>query len=637
MSCLRIHLWREWRQHRRSLGLLVLFNVLLLGLALLGIPKGRVFYPEVVFLGAFTSLGMAALVVGADLFPSERNQGTETFLHRLPGGLASAFWAKLSFLGLLSVGSLVVGASLGLGLCFLRGDASVLGALHDQAHLQYALFALLLSSAAVLCIFAVSSWLKSASLGLPAAALFLLCVGLPGWVMQRRVHGGFVEHALVWWTLCLFLLGAVACAYVSFVIGIRRARWRPLWTSLSVLMASLAFAPSWVWAGQNYLDRNRSQLSVRNVKVGERQRFAFINLQRRPVHHWADTQVWSSTAVRLDLQSGRAQLAGRLDDSQWSGGQEWGWLGPISRKAGWPMVLLQNGLYFEKGSLVAVNPQRSIAFDAQSGEPLEGGTDVLRREALDRFGVPAEILRESEFLYLSSMGTGFGLECSEPGVSSDLLWDPATGLIVNHAALKAGQDSAAPGPYRRKYENVFVQPGRWLAKTPAGAYEWLDPVTQAAEPVPSMGKGFELEAQFDDGSLLHRKEHRLHRLWPSSGREQECRLIGFEGIDLERASWHKGYSLLSSQAKSVFTLRLNGELPLQGLALFDPWDTSLRLLHMAPLHGNGCFSIQATGDGYALLQEGAGRLHWFDPEQGELRLLFDVERSGLDLNPKGDL
>jgi len=117
VSAFRVHLWKEWREHR----LVLLVLALLVPATVLGVAPfvATHAYKDTTTALVCVLLGALAMTmtVGGELFA--REEGVRlAFLERMPGGLALAFRAKIAFFSgaLLALESMCVIAALGAGL-----------------------------------------------------------------------------------------------------------------------------------------------------------------------------------------------------------------------------------------------------------------------------------------------------------------------------------------------------------------------------------------------------------------------------------------------------------------------------------------------------------------------------------------
>jgi hypothetical protein len=126
VSTFRLHLWREWREHRATLLFLTLALPLLSGLAALRLPRRFVGDPWMAcaMIAVFVVVFLAA--VGGELLGRERRGPGLRWLERLPGGLGQAFAAKLSLHLVTSVIAGLLGFAAAQGLAWLRGRGDFL-------------------------------------------------------------------------------------------------------------------------------------------------------------------------------------------------------------------------------------------------------------------------------------------------------------------------------------------------------------------------------------------------------------------------------------------------------------------------------------------------------------------------------
>src|SRR5262245_28027647 len=108
MQALRLHVWREWREHRFAL--LALAAALPVCTSLLSMTLGRGSLGDLFRLGVTLAfMAVFLVVVGGELLGGERRSGGSTWLERQPAGLVTAFRAKLVFFLVSIVGAAAVG------------------------------------------------------------------------------------------------------------------------------------------------------------------------------------------------------------------------------------------------------------------------------------------------------------------------------------------------------------------------------------------------------------------------------------------------------------------------------------------------------------------------------------------------
>jgi hypothetical protein len=308
---LTAHLWKEWREQWVLLSAIALvLTALALGFGLLAPPRLVPADAELCFAIVAVSAGFVALA--GDLVPGEQRRGQMPFLLRAPGGLRSAFVAKMLVL-LVGLAALVgVGWSLGELCQWAAGGpgrrpagTEILG----HAPVAIAWIAGGLAVAAPWA-FAVSCWLPRGASVLPATALTLALVVAPpilvGATYRVPVDTGEVVAAAL-----LLFAGGLLAAWLSFVRGLRFGR-RPATAFHGLAAAAVFVLPSWGWCAERvwawyHVDPSDRGVRLDDALLGADGRTAFVTLDRR----------WSSPrgpfyAVAVDLASGTWRQLGSV-------------------------------------------------------------------------------------------------------------------------------------------------------------------------------------------------------------------------------------------------------------------------------------------------------------------------------------
>ena len=238
MSPFLLYLWREWREQRRTLGLLALV-LPLLGLFFSHLPPRPALAEPLLQSGAALAFVVVVLVAsGGELLGAERREAGLRWLERLPAGLSTAFRAKLLFLVLTVALAAVYGLGVARALALLRGI--------EPRSLRWETWSFLAVLALALWTFACSAWALRGGVALLAATLVIGLIGHPVW---RVVHAGYGPGPGEFLALaCLLLVAALSSAWLGFVRGARRG-------GSTARVALLALAPvlpvlgaTWSWS-----------------------------------------------------------------------------------------------------------------------------------------------------------------------------------------------------------------------------------------------------------------------------------------------------------------------------------------------------------------------------------------------------
>ncbi len=268
MSILRVHLWKEWREHRIALGFLALFTSLLI-LALDLVASRRSFdRPLVLILCG----GLALLM---ELVAGESEETRTRFFERLPRGLPVAFHAKLLFLlGALSAFA-VTGMLAAWAGAWWQGRAPSV----SPDPLEASLLALTCAAVALWTL-AVSPWAPRGALAVPVAAFLLGVLAWPHWTLGsgRWYRPTGRELAFL---MTVLLAGALASAQIACVRGRTLGAGKLRIAARAIPVAALVLAPSWAWGAVRLrercsIDPASPHFAILETWIGDAGRMAFV-------------------------------------------------------------------------------------------------------------------------------------------------------------------------------------------------------------------------------------------------------------------------------------------------------------------------------------------------------------------------
>ena len=505
----RSYLWKEWREQRKTLGMLALGLLLASGMILAGLEWAE-YDPSLVYAWTTTLCVCGVmLTVGTDLFARERQAGQLHFLQRIPAGLKTAFRAKLTFFGLVLAGAAAYGLLLGVlsGLTFENGVPAVkTGVLFWQ-------FAALLLTAA-LWIFAVSTWVPSSVIATPVAVLFLLGICFPVWMVVHFTglkigHMGsawqFRFPALVIWPpLACLAVGALFAARMSFVQAAKHSRPRTFGVLFCVASGVLFFSPIYAWSGVVLSKWMNRPYRILDAYIADGGDAAFVNVERCDIYGSGKLQ--SRSAILLELDS--------LD---WS-------------RVGMAGSTAFSSLEFSRSLAAAKGPTRVVDYDRRTGDP---GQEF---DAITGFLIgPATIVSEPS---TDLQPSDFGLD-SWPGEPRVRYFD--FGSVVRFDSSSGGAESLGKWKDRvlfrtndglhllewsreLRYQIRILQSGFLFRDKDAWCR--VDPETGAFESFAPLQSWEKLLVLLSDGRLLVLGEGQLILVDPATGDRHQMTMSG---------------------------------------------------------------------------------------------------------------
>jgi len=447
VNTFRMQLWREWREHR--VALLMLLTVLpLLGCMAAWVPPRAVLADPLVQSGAALTFVVVLLVAtGGELLGLERRGPGLRWLERLPSGLNTAFLAKLLFLALTTTVVAVYGLGVERSLALLRGVTPK--AIHWEP------FSFVAGVSLVVWTFACSAWALRGGLSILAAALVLAVIGFPVW---RVSDAGYTPTTAELATLLALLVpGALLGAWLGFVRGARRGGGTLGSALFGLAPAAAVLALSAGWSGMRMAERETFDPRApgflwHTVMVTNDGRVAFVHGQNQ-ARGWK-LDAMPEYALRIDLEHGSFETLGR------------------SPKQFRRDHADERGLY-EPDELVVVleGQELPLVFDAEHGEPRAWDARRKSHGGLYRMGLGQCI---------------FDVQRSQ-----SVIRDPFRGRDYPRQRLG---DVAQKG-------QLLVRPGRWLYGNPVLSWDWFDPETNERTPTGWPEHSVPL-VLFEDGRIL---------------------------------------------------------------------------------------------------------------------------------------
>jgi hypothetical protein len=443
VNVLRLHLWKEWREHRLAL--------LAVTLTCTAMMTGAWIFraPSLPMIWGVIAVLVFLLAVGGELL-GERRSGGLAWIQRLPSGLGPAFCAKLVFF--LTMATLVAAQGYGAGwlLECLRDRRS--GGLQQDIELFVVAVAVIWG----VWTFAVSTWTLRGGLSLLAAALVVCVLGFPIW---RVLEAGYRPASSQLWALSGALASsALVGAWLGFVHGARLGRGTlssavfGLGPALPVLLVVSLWSAARL-EEREALDPLAKDFIVRWRMITDDGRTAFVAAKHER-RRWASDSM-PLHALRVDLEEGSFEPLGILG-RQFDRYRE-----------------DEHGLYHLDETVIAAEGRQPSVFDVARGEPREWDS---KKNDLGGW-----------------RPKGLGLEVFQDTRKPRAIRDPFRKRDYPVAGL--GECWYAG--------TLLVRPGRWLYSPSSSSshWLWLDPDTNERSLVdwPEHAKPLVL---FDDGRIL---------------------------------------------------------------------------------------------------------------------------------------
>ena len=486
MNVLRLHLWKEWREHRLALlAVLATCMAMMTGAWIFRAPSLPMAW------GVITVL-VFLLAVGGELL-GERRSGGLVWIQRLPSGLGTAFCAKLLFFLTTAVLVAVQGYGAGWLMECLRGRRS------DGLQQDLELFVVVVAAIWGVWTFSVSAWALRGGLSLLAAALVVCVLGFPIW---RVLEAGYRPASSQLWALSGALASsALIGAWLGFVHGARLGRGTltsavfGLGPALPVLLAVSLWSSARLEEREAF-DPLAGDFSVRWRMITDDGRTAFVVGQHER-RHWASDSM-PMHALRVDLEKGSFESLGIL-------GRQFDRYREDER-----------GLYHLDEIVIAAEGREPSVFGVARGEPREWDS---KKKDLGGW-----------------RPKGLGLEVFQDSRKPRAIRDPSRKRDYPVASLGEAWYSGT----------LFVRPGRWLYSPSSVQWLWLDPDTnqrslvdwpEHAKPLVLLDDGRILLADPEQGLRVVHPEENLSIPLDSRGIPAEHILPNVHGLRVPPQQW----------------------------------------------------------------------------------------------------
>lgn len=562
MNQFRLHLWREWREHR--LALLVLFLVLpLLGWGFARVAPRAVLGDPLVQSGAALSFVVVLLVAtGGELLGTERRGPGLQWLERLPSGLNTAFLAKLLFLAITTTVAAWYGLNVARSFALLRGV--------QPRTFRWEPFFFTAGVSLVVWTFACSVWALRGGVSVFAALLVVGAVGHP--LIDLELKGYSLSASQLEAFTWLSAVGGLSGAWLGFVRGGRLSR-PPRWSAL------LGIAPvvplllaTWSWASQRLQERDVLDPVADNFMgeceaVSEDGRYALM-IGRHHLSGWGE-EAMPNHALRVDLRHGTWELLGRFQRCQ-----------RLSREG-------EHGLF--RTSAIA------LFFADRTAQVFELETGVLRPHVAEVRGEPAWY----------ALGLGQYVKASRRDEA--VVRDPFRGRDYPLTSLRFRRDSGS---------EILVRPGRWLCRRSVGE-SWVlyDPDSQRVD---SLGWGLEtrLLALLRDGRVLIERKMDVSLVEPEAGTSRAVE------VTPSRQYIHENAGVRRQPNRGAPDLLAPGPVVLRTDTGWYVLDEDLARLRF--VGGGGGSRFVRCLDERSVITSHMGNLYRLDLESGENRWLFPL-------------
>jgi hypothetical protein len=294
------HLWKEWRDHRRTV--VAFWILLLVGTAVLSfvIPEAYLASGALSSVVLSGSMMLAVVAVCTELIPGEAKRNTIAFLARTPHGLQTAFWAKATVV-VLSIGVFA-------GSAWIVSSLFRVAALPPEIHEHLTVLSSGMTHFAVgllVCAMwslAISCWTPSGLLAIPAVGFLAFPYYL--WVREDP----HMLKVFPWQShVYLQVVAAVVVAWGSFVWGRRFGRSGLAATWRGITLTAAGSLPFWtclvVWHADFHSVDPQKSMRIRNGYLGSGGRLAFLNTKRN--------QHYPVISLIADLQTGEWRQFGK--------------------------------------------------------------------------------------------------------------------------------------------------------------------------------------------------------------------------------------------------------------------------------------------------------------------------------------
>jgi hypothetical protein len=520
VKTLRLHLWREWREHRSTLLFLALALPSLSVLAALRLPRRFAGDPWMAcgLLGTFVVVALVA--VGGELLGRERRGSGLRWLERLPGGLGLAFAAKLGLHLVTSAVAGLVGVACAQTLAWLRGRSDFLWT--NELEVTLPLVAILSAWT-----FACSAWALRSGTAILAAVLVLGLGGYPVWhVLAEGYRPGVVELSV---GTGLAVLAGLVSAALAFLLGSRRGASAGRATALGLLPMLPLVAMGGSWSLDRLEQRERLEPAAGDLRLcytwaTEDGKTAFV----AGLHRDKSWELMPVHVLRVDLVTGEwssvvSDLESHLVLSS-----------PREDGLMHPSALVLN----------ACDPPQELVFSL-----LDGGTIKRHKDRTSWHPV------------------GLGQWQWTPGSDEGRYNDPFR--------MRAYPEDEIERSIEMRWPELFICPGRWLLES-EGNWHLFDPDTHVKEPL-DLPRHAELLALMPDGrALFLHFEKGLVCLDPRTGIQKEIGMLNLAAN--EHAFRTPGLQQEFPMSPDGPVVLSEGPLSGSGWYVLDPETLSLRVI-----------------------------------------------------------
>lgn len=533
----RLHLWKEWRDHRSVLLGMVLVVPPLLAVLGLALPRRMFDHAGFADFTAVACLATFVISLTADLASGEARRGHRQFLERLPRGLAPVLAGKLVLYG--------AGAAIFTAYGYAAGAETrylVTGALLEPLSLGVTSGIIAVVS---LWTFSVSCALPRGALSLPATAALALVLGIPILVLRSIDPTWGPSPWWRWESVALWGVGGVLAAWTAFRCHgfLRPAR-------ACLVVGALCATPYWADAAHYAFF---PEASIVGGQVGERGRYVFLDRVCQPRDKTGSPRTLPPVIVDLETGTGRDVPS------------EHRWFRPLSVWGATPRFLRLGPDVFDGRTAERVHvTERDIEDGCRANAPwrLPDGRrmwiagDRLEADAADG-GV--EVLAEP---WTWSRRCGLGFE------SGQAFYDPTRKRVFKRRELAI-----------HHYRLVLIRAGLWLVREHYGPrHELYDPESNTLAPARGLEPADRVGAMVDDGRVFVTRGEALLLLDPEAG--ETTPVTAPAGVFV----WDVG-DRRTPDGRPILRLICYGKERGAWLARFDPAAGILAMT--APLRGDG--------------------------------------------------
>ncbi|MEQ8763614.1 MAG: hypothetical protein RL885_06795 [Planctomycetota bacterium] len=325
MNGLKAHLWKEWRDRKAILiGIAIGLPIFdLVTLALLGERLARVSgdpgdatYSFECVIALLAALAVFVFTIAADLFGTERRQGTLTLLQRVPGAALRAFCVKVVFLAATLLG-MIAWQLISLMLAWL-----CLGEPHHAWLVAETIWSVsLLSEGALfveaaillLCVWIalVSTWIPRSGAATVAGLILFAIYWGPLWYIKDHYPGFWpMTFSQANWLIFSALGLTIILLAASFLAWSRYARsgLASAWRSLTIV--TILAGTGYALGGKSIhdffeIDPREETLRISRAVIGTTEEYALVEVHKQHESVSFDFEhLFSGENWLIDLRSG---------------------------------------------------------------------------------------------------------------------------------------------------------------------------------------------------------------------------------------------------------------------------------------------------------------------------------------------